>query len=196
MDETTWDLGRMLQVDIDGMTADFDLSHFQEVEKWSASLEGQLRAKALSASLNEHSSEVIIEECARSIAEAANWFFLLTELLVTAEISPAVMAVAQRVVQAHNPAHPLARKGGQPAFAVEICDAIRDSSGIHFRMPGVPSTFSEALAVDPQDALSRCDRVRLNPAHEKFVIPLDDITWFDKNMMACPSFIILAQLDR
>ena len=175
-----------------GCVVNFDLANVRDMELWSGPIEGPLRARALSALIDEKSSVELIAACANSIAAISQWQELLGELLLTSEISPSVMDIASRVLRQRMPNHPLAALSTAPSHAGAVYDAIGDGESVRFRMDAQPASNQQWIFFDLEDVVGHFATVEVHDAGGEVKVPFAQLNWLDPRRTACSAFVVVA----
>lgn len=175
-----------------GSITTFGLREIADVEMWSGDLEGCLRARSLSGLIDELASDDLVAACAQSIAAVDQWQALISELLLTSEISPAAINVVRQVLIQRLPGHVLTKLTQAPDHAFLVCDAIHDGKMLRFRTDVSPSVDHEWLFIDLENAIDHAAALKVQISSDEVTVPLAPLFWFDQVRMACSAFIVVA----
>lgn len=191
MDDKSLDVAAVIDRLGHGDVVNFDLANVRDVELWSGRMDGALRARALSALIDEQSSVELIAACADSIVAVDQWQGLLGELLLASEINPAVVFVASQVLQKRMSDHPLAKLSNAPAHAHAVYDAIGDGETFKFRLNSHRTSASPWIFFDLGDISGHFAIVDVEDVGGEIEVPVARLPWLDVAQAACLAFAVV-----
>lgn len=191
-DFNLWDVIRCDTILRDSVYIDVKIEDFEEIEGASLRLEGPVRARALAALVTRESESVMVEACAKAIAESDIWQDIVAEVASNSEICPAVVRLLSGILQARWPQNPLARISHIPKFAFSVNDAIKSDALTTFDAPDDLSGQHNCMVFDIQDPVDHCVVLTLDFDMRKVVLHTEAVPWLAGAICACPAFAIVA----
>lgn len=171
---------------------DLGMAEIGRIETWFGAIGGPLRARTLAALVNDDADDDLIEACAASIAHLEQWPALLRELLLYAELSAPVIAVAHHALRSRQPDHPLAGEFGLGRSVAMVCDALCDGRQVTFRAAPGPDPARPWLFIDPEDVLTRFSVHPVSVEGSLVSLPVAGLPWLDPAQVACSAFALIA----